>query len=91
MTDDPRAIEPALELVPHVSYQSRREFVEELAYRHWIQRGKPLGSPEIDWSSAEQVLCCSLVAAGMITPPDSRQNLGKKMYRRTVETYRRRG
>lgn len=82
MSDNPCAIGRSMELVPHFSYQSRREFVEELAYRHWIKRGQPLGSPEIDWCSAEQALYCSLVAAGLITPSDSLKDLGRRMYRR---------
>ena len=31
-----------LELIPDFSYESRHEFVEELAYKLWVQRGRPL-------------------------------------------------
>lgn len=79
---NPRSIEQSLGSLPHCSYQSRREFVEALAYSYWIQRGQPLGSPEADWFSAERDLYYSLVAAGMITL-ETRENLGKQMYRRT--------
>jgi hypothetical protein len=32
--------------------------IAELAYRHWINRGCPMGSPEEDWFLAEQDLRC---------------------------------
>ena len=28
--------------------------VEQLEYRFWLQRGRPLGSPEVDWFRAER-------------------------------------
>jgi hypothetical protein len=36
--------------------QSPRFRVRNLAYRLWQERGRPLGSPEVDWFQAEQVL-----------------------------------
>src|SRR5262252_6295941 len=30
--------------------------ISELAYRLWMERGAPIGSPEIDWVRAERVL-----------------------------------
>jgi len=30
--------------------------VAHLAYLHWLERGCPIGSPEEDWSRAEQDL-----------------------------------
>jgi hypothetical protein len=30
--------------------------VERLAYRFWEKRGRPVGSPNIDWFQAEQLL-----------------------------------
>ena len=30
--------------------------IRTLAYQHWIQRGRPFGSPENDWFRAEQEL-----------------------------------
>jgi len=71
-----------VELIPDYSYESRYEFVERLAYKLWLQRGSPLGSPEVDWSEAEQVVYASLVASGMITPsPNDTQNLAERIYR----------
>jgi Protein of unknown function (DUF2934) len=32
------------------------ELTEKLAYEYWERRGRPLGSPEIDWSAAERAL-----------------------------------
>jgi len=71
-----------LELIPDFSYESRHEFVEELAYKLWVQRGRPLGSPEVDWFAAEQAVYRSLVASRMITPPSNDpQNIEEEIYR----------
>ena len=32
------------------------EKIEALAYRLWLERGSPVGSPETDWHRAEQEL-----------------------------------
>lgn len=32
------------------------ELTEKLAYEHWERRGRPIGSPEVDWIAAEQLL-----------------------------------
>jgi hypothetical protein len=73
-----------LELIPDFPYESRHEFVEKLAYKLWEQRGRPLGSPDVDWFAAEQAVYASLVASGMITPPpNDSQNIGEEIYRRT--------
>ena len=73
-----------LELILHFKYESRHELVAELAYKHWEQRGRPLGSPEVDWSAAEQAVYASLVVSGLITSsPDGGQDIGEKIYRRT--------
>ena len=32
------------------------ELTAKLAYRFWEQRGRPFGSPEVDWFSAEEAL-----------------------------------
>ena len=70
-----------LELIPDFSYESRHEFVTELAYKLWEQRGRPLGSPEVDWFAAEQAVYASLAASGMITPsPDDPRNIEEKIY-----------
>jgi hypothetical protein len=70
------------ELIPDFAYESRHEFVEKLAYKLWEQRGRPLGSPEVDWFAAEQDVYASLVASGMITPsPNDARNMREKIYR----------
>jgi hypothetical protein len=72
-----------LELAPDFPYESRHEFVEKLAYELWAQRGRPLGSPDVDWFAAEQAAYASLVTSGMISPsPDHSQNIGEEIYRR---------
>jgi hypothetical protein len=71
-----------LELVPDFSYESRHELVTNLAYELWTQRGRPFGSPDVDWFAAEHALYASLVASGMITPsPNDLQNIGDQIYR----------
>jgi Protein of unknown function (DUF2934) len=47
------------------SYESRQEIVRELAYHHWEKRGRPFGSPELDWFAAEDALRSYLLASGM--------------------------
>jgi hypothetical protein len=84
MPDESRPLDKQhpLELIPDFPYESRHEFVEELAYKLWAQRGRPLGSPEVDWFAAEQAVYASLVASGMITPSSNDpQNVSEKIYR----------
>src|SRR5216684_2348317 len=57
-----------VELTPDFPGESRHEFVAKLAYQNWEGRGRPFGSPDIDWFAAEQALCRSLVASGMVSP-----------------------
>ena len=38
------------------------------AFQHWVGRGMPLGSPEVDWFAAERALYESLVASGLVSP-----------------------
>ncbi len=33
--------------------QYDHEVLEHFAYEAWLERGRPLGSPEIDWATAE--------------------------------------
>jgi hypothetical protein len=35
------------------------ELTEKLAYEHWERRGRPLGSPEVDWAAAEKAMASS--------------------------------
>ena len=37
----------------------RHELTEKLAYIYWERRGRPLGSPEVDWAAAEKTLASS--------------------------------
>ena len=37
-----------------------------LAYRLWEKRGRPLGSPEVDWFEAENQLATALAKNGAI-------------------------
>ena len=30
------------------------ELLQKLAYEFWEQRGRPVGSPEVDWQKAEE-------------------------------------
>ena len=75
-----------LELIADFPYENRYEFVTKLAYKLWEQRGRPLGSPDVDWFAAEQAVDASLVASGMITPsPNDPQNMREKIYHRTQQ------
>ena len=44
--------------------EDRHELVQKLAYQHWEDRGRPLGSPEIDWFAAEKAVRSSWLATG---------------------------
>ena len=74
-----------LELIPDFAYESHYEFVERLAYKLWLQRGSPLGSPDVDWFAAEKAVYTSLVAAGTITSSSNntqniREEIGRWMH-----------
>jgi hypothetical protein len=56
-----------VELLPDFLGEDRHEFVAKLAYTLWEQRGRPFGSPEVDWFRAEQAVYSSLLASGLIT------------------------
>ncbi len=62
-----------VELTPDFPGESRHEFVAKLAYQNWEGRGRPLGSPDIDWFAAEQALYQSLVASGLVSASASNQ------------------
>ena len=49
--------------------QYRRELTKKLAYQYWERRGRPLGSPDVDWSSAEKAIDPYLLASGQESPP----------------------
>jgi hypothetical protein len=48
--------------------EDRHEFVAKLAYKLWEERGRPLGSPEVDWFAAERAVYAGLVASGLVAP-----------------------
>jgi hypothetical protein len=60
------------------------EITAKLAYQLWEQRGRPFGSPEVDWFAAEKSLGAS--------PPDPGLELPLPLYGITLEpnegTYR---
>jgi hypothetical protein len=52
-----------MELTTDFLGEDRHEFVAKLAYRLWEERGRPFGSPEVDWFAAERDVYSSLVAS----------------------------
>ena len=70
-----------IELTPDFLGESRHEFVAKLAYQYWERRGMPLGSPEVDWLTAERALYESLVASGLVFPLASdREHMERVIY-----------
>ena len=47
-----------IELTTDFLGEDRHEFVAKLAYKLWEQRGRPFGSPEVDWFAAERAVYC---------------------------------
>jgi hypothetical protein len=47
------------------SGEDRHELVQKLAYQNWEKRGRPLGSPEIDWFVAEKYMREYLLASAI--------------------------
>jgi hypothetical protein len=71
-----------IELTTDFLGEDRHEFVAKLAYELWTQRGRPFGSPDVDWLAAEHAVYASLVASGMITPsPNDSPNMSEEIYR----------
>jgi Protein of unknown function (DUF2934) len=69
-----------VELTPDFHGESHHEFVARLAYQHWERRGRPLGSPEVDWFAAEQAVYESLVASGVYSAsPSSRHEMQQEI------------
>jgi hypothetical protein len=33
-----------------------RELIRQVAYQLWVKRGRPVGSPEVDWFRAEMLV-----------------------------------
>lgn len=59
--------EQPIDLTTSFLGEDRHEFVAKLAYQLWEQRGRPFGSPEVDWIAAERAVYSSLVASGLVT------------------------
>lgn len=71
-----------LKFVPDFLGEDRHEFVAKLAYQLWEERGRPLGSPEVDWFAAERAVYSALLASGLIAPSvHDPQNMADKIYR----------
>jgi len=70
-----------IELTTDFLGEDRHEFVAKLAYKLWEGRGRPFGSPEVDWLAAERHLYSLLVASGLITPsPNAPQQIAEQIY-----------
>jgi len=62
--------------------EDRHEFVAKLAYELWERRGRPFGSPEVDWFAAEQTVYASLASSGLVVASSGpRQNTAQQIYR----------
>ena len=40
----------------HLGEARRHQLISRLAYECWERRGRPLGTPEIDWLTAERAI-----------------------------------
>jgi len=70
-----------LKFVPDFLGEDRHELVAKLAYQLWEQRGRPFGSPEVDWFAAERAVYSALVASGLIAPSaQDPQHMVEKIY-----------
>lgn len=70
-----------VELTTDFLGEDRHEFVAKLAYQLWEERGRPLGSPEVDWFAAEQAVYSALVASNLVAPfAIDPQSMAEKLY-----------
>ena len=70
-----------MELTTDFLGEDRHEFVARLAYKLWEERGRPFGSPEVDWFAAERAVYSSLVTSGLVTPsPNAPQHIAELIY-----------
>ena len=71
-----------LELTTDFLGEDRHEFVAKVAYKLWEERGRPSGSPEVDWLAAERAVYSALVASGLVAPSSNGlSNMREKIYR----------
>jgi hypothetical protein len=74
--------QPPLELTTDFLGEDRHEFVAKVAYKFWEERGRPFGSPDVDWFAAERAVYSSLVASGLVAPSaNDLQHIREKIYR----------
>jgi len=70
-----------VELTTDFLGEDRHEFVAKLAYKFWEARGRPFGSPEVDWFRAERAVYSALAASGLIAPSTiDPQRMAEKIY-----------
>jgi hypothetical protein len=67
-------IKAAPEPAPN-TLKSRDEAVAIVAYELWLERGRPIGSPEQDWFRAEQLVDAGAEAVGR-SRPSTRMTIG---------------
>ncbi len=61
--------------------EDRHDFGAILAYKLREERGRPFGSPKVDWLAAERAMYSALVASGLVTPSASdAQHIAEKIY-----------
>jgi hypothetical protein len=67
MTEQPRRAGRVQRPKPLTDFygEDRHELVQKLAYQHWEKRGRPIGSPEIDWFAAEKAMRAYFFASGI--------------------------
>jgi DUF2934 family protein len=71
-----------LELTTDFLGEDRHEFVAKVAYKFWEERGRPFGSPDVDWFAAERAVYSSLVASGLVAPSaNDLQHIRERIYR----------
>ena len=71
-----------LKFIPDFLGEDRHELVAKLAYQLWEERGRPFGSPEVDWFRAERAVYSALVVSGLIAPSaNDPQHLAEEIYR----------
>jgi hypothetical protein len=70
-----------IELTTDFLGEDRHEFVAKLAYKLWEERGRPVGSPEVDWLAAERAVYSALVASGLVVPSATDpEHMAEKIY-----------
>jgi len=69
-TGDGRQLRGPAEANNRLLREDRYEVTAKLAYEHWEKKGRPLGSPDVDWYAAEATLREYLVASGIEIGPN---------------------